>query len=218
MYNGQTLQQPLTTHQFESMSGVNTSVIFEFIHPYRPTESIFVKVDSVITIAYSVYKSNIPVYLLGENMVSGFGLGNKVVGGSIIKTLTYKDELIDALSFYQSTAIKYKDEHAVPNLGSKLNISIKDFESLMRDDMPEFNIYMYSMSEYTGKTRMDAIYGVKITNTGQVQSIENLITENTLSFVARNIKQANEIGSDGYSIPSVRAVPTVSQILGAHKI
>lgn len=202
---------------FESMSGVNTSVIFEFIHPYKETESIFVKVDSIITIAYSVYKSKVPVYLMGNNTVSGFGMGNKVVAGSIIKTLTYRDEMTEALTFYQGEALKYKDKYAEPNLGTKVHMSTKEFDSLMRDDTPSFNIYTYSVSEYTGKVRSDAIYGCTITNTGQVQSVENLITENTLSFVAKYMVQSNEVGAVSPSIPSLQTVPTGTSLLKRYK-
>lgn len=207
----------LPIHNFESMSGANTSVIFEFMHPSRPSDSIFVKVDSIITIAYSVYRSKSPVYVIGENAVSGFGLGNRNVAGSIIKTLTYADEMSKALSFYQGESLKIKNKLSIPNLGTKINISIKDFESLMRDDTPPFNIYTYSFSEYTGKALTDAIYGVTIVNTGQVLSIESLLTENTISFIARSVKQANEVGSISTSIPSLGQVMTGSKYLKEFK-
>ena len=173
------------------MSGANTIIVLEF-----PTfegsgyeGSVYVKMNSVTTLSWSVYRAKIPVTPIGENTVSGFALGNKTVAGHIIKTLTYADEFTSVVEFYSKLAIKYKQDNYYENLGSKQPISLdsnykitqKNFDSLMKDDLLPFNIHAYSISEYTGKIVKDSIYGCTIINTGQVQSIENLITENTIS-------------------------------------
>lgn len=197
---------------FESMSGVNTSVILEFPSSNNST-SAFIALNSLVTIAYSVYRAKIPVFLAGSNTISGFSLGNKTVAGSIIKTLTFQDDLTSYLEFYRGESLAYKDKNSTPNLGTKMRISQKEFDSIMRDDLTPFNIYCYNISEYTGHIVCDAIYGATIVNNGQVQSIENLITENTISFVAHSVRQAHDVTAVSPSIPSLSTVTSGSSLL-----
>lgn len=197
---------------FESMSGVNTSVILEFPNTFNGT-SAFIHLKSVVTLSYSVYRAKIPVFHVGSNTISGFALGNKTVAGSIIKTLTFKDDLTSYLEFYRGESIEYKDKNSTPNLGSKIRISQKEFDSVMRDDLTPFNIYSYNTSEYTGHIICDAIYGATVINNGQVQSIENLITENTISFIAHSVRQAHDVTVLSPSIPSLSTVTSGSSLL-----
>lgn len=199
---------------FESMSGVNSTIIFEF-PSFDGRTTKFIKLNSIITIAYSVYRAKTPVYYLGSNTVRGFSLGNKMVAGSVIKTLTYQDDLSQFLEYYQSEALSYKDLHAIPNLGSKRYIAFKEFDSMMRDDLLPFNIYIYNISEYTGAIICDAIYGATIVNNGQVQSVENLITENTISFIAQSVRQAHDVTNLSQSIPSLNSIMTGTKLLEA---
>ena len=99
----------VVTSTFESMSGANTIIVLEF-----PTfegsgyeGSVYVKMNSVTTLSWSVYRAIIPVTPIGENSVTGFALGNKTVAGHIIKTLTYADEFTSVVEYYSKLAIKY---------------------------------------------------------------------------------------------------------------
>lgn len=217
----------VATTTFESMSGANTIIVLEF-----PTfegsgyeGSVYVKMNSVTTLSWSVYRAKIPVTPIGENTVSGFALGNKTVAGHIIKTLTYADEFTSVVEFYSKLAIKYKQDNYYENLGSKQPISLdsnykitqKNFDSLMKDDLLPFNIHAYSISEYTGKIVKDSIYGCTIINTGQVQSIENLITENTISFMAKYLEQNKDVTQNLPSYPSLNGAMSIGKLLAQRK-
>lgn len=213
--------------RFESMSGANTTVVIEF-----PTfensgykGSVYVRMNSIVSLSWSVYRAKIPVTPLGESTISGFALGNKTVAGHIIKTLTYADELSQVVELYTKLSLANKQKNYMENLGSKQTITFdskykitqKNFDSLMKDDLVPFNIHAFSISEYTGQIIKDSIYGCTVINTGQVQSIENLITENTIAFVAKSIEQNKDINQDIPSYPSLNGAMTLSRLLAEKK-
>ena len=142
---------------FESMSGSTTTVLFEFPN-FDPNQgSLFIEMKSIVSLSVSVHRAKIPVIPLGENSVQGFALGNKTVAGSIIKTLTFDDEFHNVVQYYTTASLKDKNENFIRNLGSKTasldssyQITQKQFDDIMRDDIVPFNIYSYSYSEYTG--------------------------------------------------------------------
>ena len=216
-----------TYSHIESMSGADTMVIIEFpaFEGGMYSKPVYVKLKSVVSLSWSVYRAKTPVTPLGESLVSGFGLGHKTVAGHIIKTLTYKDELSAIVQYYSKVSLDYKNANYVENLGSKVSISLdskyeitqKNFDSLMKDDLVPFNIHAYSISEYTGHIIKDSIYGCTIINTGQVQSIENLITENTIAFVAKYIEQAQDVNNNHQSYPSLNGVMSLSKLLAEKK-
>ena len=216
-----------TYSHIESMSGADTMVIIEFpaFEGGMYSKPVYVKLNSVVSLSWSVYRAKTPVTPLGESLVSGFGLGHKTVAGHIIKTLTYKDELSAIVQYYSKVSLDHKNANYVENLGSKVSISLdskyeitqKNFDSLMKDDLVPFNIHAYSISEYTGHIIKDSIYGCTIINTGQVQSIENLITENTIAFVAKYIEQAQDVTNNHQSYPSLNGVMSLSKLLAEKK-
>lgn len=183
---------------FESASGSNTVVVFEF-PSFSPTVgSVYIHMKSIVTLSCSVHRAKIPIITLGTNAVQGFALGNKTVAGSIIKTLTYDDDLAkvvnkfaeDSLKDKRSKLVKDDPSYKIYTSNSQYNLTHKEFDSIMRDDLIPFNIYCYSFSEYASaapspRCLMNVIYGCTIINEGQVQSIENLVTENTFSFIAK---------------------------------
>lgn len=209
------------------MSGANTMVVIEFpsFEGSAYNKPIYVKLNSVVSLSWSVYRAKTPVTLLGSSTIAGFGLGSKTVAGHIIKTLTYQDELSAVVEYYSEVALEYKNATYYSNLGSKNEISLdskfqitqKSFESLMKDDLVPFNIHAYSISEYTGNIIKDSIYGCTIINTGQVQSIENLITENTIAFVAKYMEQGTDVRNYSQSNPTLNETMSISKLLSSRK-
>ena len=214
-------------HVFESMSGSTTTVLFEFPNYDPKLGSVFILMRSIVSLSVSVHRAKIPVIPLGENSVQGFALGNKTVAGSIIKTLTFDDEFHGVVQYYTTASLKDKNANFIKNLGSKTysldskyQITQKQFDDIMRDDLVPFNIYSYAFSEYTGgagRMIMNSIYGCTIINEGQVQSIENLITENTFSFIAKYAKLGQTVTQELPSYPNTNTVLTGSQLLANKK-
>ena len=57
---------------FESMSGANTTVLFEFPDYDKEQGSIYILMRSVVSLSVSVHRAKIPVITLGENAVQGY--------------------------------------------------------------------------------------------------------------------------------------------------
>lgn len=214
----------------ESASGAHTSVLFEFPN-YKNNSSKYILMKSIISISCSTSVAKMPVITLGENTVQGFAIGNKTVAGSIIKTLMYNDELDNVITYYRSNAILEKEKEFLPDPSSKsllvfgdntYQITQKQFlDETMRDDLIPFNIYTYSFSEYSsmkgGNVLMNSIYGCTLINEGQVQSIENLVTENTFTYVAKYARLGHTVTPTEKSVPAFSAIKSGSQLLAAYK-
>lgn len=212
---------------FESMSGSNTTVVFEIPMPDSKDGSVFILMRSIISISVSTSRAKMPIIPLGENTVNGFALGNKTVAGSIIKALTFNDEFTKQIQFFTEKSLKDRKNKFFYMLGSKTffdsgtyEISHKNFDSIMRDDLIPFNIHTFSYTEYTGlknKFLMNSIYGCTLINEGQVQSIENLITENTFTYVAKYAKLGQNVTQDYASFQNTETAMTGSRLLAQQK-
>lgn len=210
---------------FESLSGATSVVVFEFPRYGKEEGSYFLVMNSIVSLSVSVHRAKIPVIPLGKNTVQGFALGNKTVAGSIIKTLTFDDEMDQVITYYKTSAIKEKIQFLY-DLGSKgvdssstskYHITQKEFDSVMRDDIVPFNIHTYALSEQTGhkgRILVNSIYGCTLINEGQIQSIENLITENTFSYIAKNA----ELGKTLHNEENFPSYPTLNHYMSGTKL
>ena len=217
-----------TVQIFESMSGSNTTVIFEIPGYDKNEGSIYIRMKSIISISVSTARAKMPVIHLGQNSVNGFALGNKTVAGSIIKTLIFNDEFSKAIEIFTDKSLKERKSTFYEDLGSKTffdngkySITHKHFDDIMRDDIVPFNIHTFAYSEYTSgpgkKFIMNSVYGCTLINEGQVQSIENLITENTFTYIAKYAKLGQTVTKDFQSYQNLDTVMTGSKLLAQRK-
>lgn len=182
----------------DGMAGISTFVLFEF--PANDYEnSIYFLATDIISVSHSVSRAKIPVTNLGQVSMSGMALGSKIVAGSIIKLFHRQD----SLSRYIKTFVDKRFEHFQKKVNNEMsiddiesNITFKEFSDYMGDDIAPFNIHLIHVTEptygYGGKDwmfppRITSIIGATIINTGKVFSVENLITEETLSFIAKTV-------------------------------
>lgn len=190
------------TKVMDSVAGINVQVLFEF--PTNDVQkSLYIYMPDMITVSHSVSRAKIPVTLLGETTISGLGLGTKMVAGSIVKLFTRQDNITQ----YIKTFVDQRYEKLVANNKLTLadvgrNDNFKEMTDYMRDDIAPFNIHLITTNEYTGgtiakptayKPKIDSIFGCTIINTGKVSSVENLITEETLSFMAKSVSYENDL-------------------------
>ena len=64
---------------------------------------------------------------------------------------------------------------------------------------------------------MNSIYGCTLINEGQVQSIENLVTENTFTYVAKYAKLGQNVTQDYASYQNTETAMTGSKLLAQRK-
>lgn len=209
-------EKGLGYHHIENISGAEVQVIFEF-----PTndvqESLYIHMGTLVTVSHSVARSKLPVYLLGDTTMSGIALGNKMVAGSIVKLYTRNDPLTQHIKRFVDARFEKIEKERLKTFGNMVDkLSYKEMSEYMRDDISPFNIHMVTMSESDievgQKFGVDTIIGATIINTGNVFSIENLISEETISFVAREVKYQTDVTKARSNFTS-SSVVTASSLL-----
>jgi hypothetical protein len=140
--------------------------------------SVFV-VGELQTLSYSIHTQDMPVRSFGRKGPKAFTSGPRTIAGSLVFS-TF-------------------DRHVFRNISEELikHYSFEDgaviAERILSDEMPPLNITVTFANEY-GNSSLLAIYGVHIQDEGQVMSLDDIMTETTMSYFALDIiplKQGN---------------------------
>lgn len=118
------------------------------------------------TISYSIHRENTPIRQVGHTNVLGFVHGPRTVAGSLI--------------FYQF------NQYAFYRLSQYQQVLQKNIYPLA-DMLPPFDIVLSFSNEYGAFSKM-RIYGVTIVDEGTTMSIDDLMTEQTYTYMARAIQ------------------------------
>jgi len=128
------------------------------------------------TISYSTYRPTTPVYVLGRPNPKGIVRGARTVAGSLIFTV-FDRHVLTAMS--SSLKVAY----------STADVEMRDqVRNMKTDEIPPFDITISFMNE-SGQSSKMTIYDVYVVSEGQTMSIEDMITENTMQFIAMDIEQ-----------------------------
>ena len=128
---------------------------------------------------YDISVSNTQSFIANHIYVHNTA-GQRTIAGSLIFTVFDKNIVYDILE----KALE------INNMGLT-NINLKK-QSILMDEMPPFDIVITMANEYGQKSGL-IIKGVVIVDEGQVMSIEDMITENTMSYMASDIQVLNKI-------------------------
>jgi hypothetical protein len=121
------------------------------------------------TISYSMHRENSPVRTLGHVNPRGFVKGSRTIAGSMIFTV------FNEYAFYRIK--NYKKQLASTN----------GLYAPLADMLPPFYVVFSFFNEYGLAAKMK-IYGITIVDEGQTMSIDDLITEQTYTYMARGIQ------------------------------
>lgn len=184
--------------EYRSVGGSSTHVLFNF-----PGYGALY-MGSIETISYSTYRDKVPVYNLGNTNIDGFALGKRYVAGSIVKTLFVNDD-------FTQFVLKIKEDigldEDIDSLYSLKNDSYKTYHHMLMDDVMPFDIIIVMTSEYGNWAVAEVIYGATLINTGQIQSINDMVVQSTISFVANDVKMTHEqIGQQNFNIGSPKGI------------
>lgn len=122
------------------------------------------------TISYSIHRENSPVRTLGHTNVRGFVKGSRTIAGSLIFTV------FNEYAFYKIT--KFREL-----LGRESN----GFFAPLADMLPPFDVVISFYNEYGQSSKMK-IFGISIVDEGQTVSIDDLLVEQTYTYMARGIQ------------------------------
>lgn len=123
---------------------------------------------SLTTISWSSWRVKAPVVPIGRIHVKGMTRGSRVFAGAMVFTLINQHWLREVQELPQN-----KDW-------------IGRISELKADELPLFDIMIISANEYGSWCSM-YIYGIDLTDEAQTISVEDLFTENTFKFVARDV-------------------------------
>ena len=144
---------------YQSFSGTDT-LAFIMLPGTKP-----IVLGSLTTISYSMYRNKKPVINIGRTNINGVTRGSRIYAGTMIFTLI--------------------NQHWLREVVEQIDW-LKNYKDLKVDELPLFDIMIVSANEY-GNTVVMYIYGIDYTDEAQTISVEDLFTENTFSFVARDI-------------------------------
>lgn len=172
-------------HTYTSFSGTDILATMR-IPSYQDFEGYKdIVIGNLQTISYSTHREVSPVRTLGRVNPVGFTNGQRTIAGSLIFTIFDRNLVYNVID-----ALKERDPSR-----------FKSGASYLMDEMPPFDIHVYFQNEYGQQSHL-VIEGIVIVDEGQVMSIEDMITENTMSYMARNIQPLkNRLDGDVVSTP-----------------
>jgi hypothetical protein len=136
-----------------------------------------IELGSLQTVSYSIHRENTPIRTIGHSNVRGFVRGGRTIAGSLIFTV------FNEYAFYQIK--QYKNYLADQN----------GFFAPLADMLPPFDLVFTFFNEYGVSSKMK-IFGITIIDEGQTMSIDDLITEQTYSYMARGIQPMVHVVGD----------------------
>lgn len=161
---------------FNSFSGAD---IIAYIHippqpltgdliqgPNSMTEPVVGILGNIQTISYSTFREVNPVRSLGKIYPDAYTRGPRTVAGTLVWTVLDQHVLAEALKY------SYVDDY--------------DPSTILIDQIPPFNIIITFNNEY-GDVATMGIYGIRMVNEGATFSIDDMITEQTNTYVASDI-------------------------------
>lgn len=138
-----------------------TDALISLVFPAMPP----VHLGECSTVTYSILRDVQEVRTMGRITVRGFTRGQRRVAGTIIFTVF--------------------EQHVVNNIKGQIDY-MRSIGRLKTDELPPFDIVITTGTEY-GRVGRIVIYGAVVFEEGKVVSVEDLFTENTWSYMARDI-------------------------------
>jgi hypothetical protein len=134
----------------------------------------------VSTISYSTYRNLVPVRGLGTINPKGFTRGPRTIAGSLVFTVFDRHVLFELQWDLADYYAKMLEEN---NGGNHIGRNMR----FLTDEIPPFDIIISMMNERDPIGATIRFYGIRVASEGQVMSINDLITENTMQYMAEGI-------------------------------
>lgn len=167
-----------------------------------------VRIGALQGISYTVTREKAPIYTMGDASPRGFSRGKRGIAGSLIFAVFDRTNLLYALGedtkFWADAEDVSRDallrERAADVSGPRTNPQAELAEdptgdlrnsyrlsyAFYHDQIPPFDVVLTAMNETGNLSRMK-ILGVEILNAGSGVSIDDITTDENMTFVARDI-------------------------------
>jgi hypothetical protein len=159
-----------------------------------------IEIGALSGITFSVTREKAPIYTMGSPNPRSFSRGKRGIAGSLIFTVFDRPALYQMLEAnYQSDGggaqfFTRKSNTLPGDAGHKRGIAEFDKQSLdvvsqipyYADQIPPFDITITFANEY-GQGAVRSIFGVELLNEGSGASMDDIVIEETMTYVAREI-------------------------------
>lgn len=168
------LNHSVYTYDTTSFSGADTSIFGKFDYSGNTRQII-----NIQTLSYSIHTDTDHVRALGHKLAKDFSDGQMVLAGTIVFTMLGTEVLNNFIQEYRAS------------ISGALGIPVNNLY-IRADQLPPMEILIVQTNDY-GKVIKKKIGGVKFVNEGQIYSVHDLITENTVNYFAKSIKTINSV-------------------------
>ena len=191
-----------------------------------------VEIGALSGITFSVTREKAPIYTMGSPNPRSFSRGKRGIAGSLIFMVFDRPALytmLDKNSASAATSQKFftRAHNTIPGDGAQAVgrgiPGIKDGSGWSRDvvqktpyyadQIPPFDITVTFVNEY-GQAAVRSIYGVELLNEGSGASMDDIVVEETMTYVARELGPMYAIKVDPSSDSSMK----LSDILSAEAL
>ena len=163
------------SHEMVYNSYAGTDIVALMVLPNEPRPLVLGELQ---TISYSIHRENTPVRVLGKVNPCGFLKGPRTIAGSLIFTQ------FNQYAFYRLEQFR-----------ELLNIGLYP----LADMLPPIDIVL-SFSNESGSFSRLKIHGITVVDEGATMSVDDLITEQTYTYMARGIEPLTAYVPDGYEL------------------
>lgn len=161
-------------------AAINQDYISNFVYDKANLNEFLrtIELPLIHTLSYSNYRDKMPVHKLGVAHAAGFTRGMLTIAGTMIFTVGYEMVFSELLKLI------------TPDFSDETTVNDELFYRI--DQLPPIDIFINFENEVGAFSRM-AIFGVEFINEGQVHSVQDLVTENSINYVARHVMPLRKI-------------------------
>lgn len=162
-----------------------------------------VPIGTLSGITWSVTREKAPIYTMGSPNPRSFSRGKRGIAGSLIFTIFDRPGLYEMIEKSvanndQNMRFFTRASNVLPGLGS-VNVNrglvphdqagsedIRSGLPYYADQIPPFDVTITFLNEY-GSSARRSIYGVELLNEGSGVSMDDIVLEETMTFVATDV-------------------------------
>jgi hypothetical protein len=158
-----------------------------------------VPIGELAGITWSITREKAPIYTMGSPNPRSFSRGKRGIAGSLIFTVFDRPALYNMVAGAKDSGqVKYytRSSNALPGFGaithrgitpaSEQTTEVQSFFPYYADQIPPFNVTITFANEY-GQAAKRSVYGLEIINEGTGASMDDIMLEETMTFVARDV-------------------------------
>ena len=170
---------------YSSYSGADIRALivvpaFRYEQEQKPVLKVLAELQ---TISISTFREKNAVRALGHVNPKGYCRGTRSQGGSMVFTVFNRNVLEEVMRAKAGDG---------PGFDPSVQYNGDSLRFVLADQIPPFTICIDFANEYGYGSRM-VIYDVEIITEGQTMSVEDMITENVVQFVASGIEPMHRV-------------------------